>query len=118
MGGGEPGKHRVKNLLGNFGTTIFLSNADPEICEYASKMIGEGPFEETQRTVAAGEKPTESLNTSIKYDRMVRPNEFSRLLTGGPRCNNKVEGFIYKQGPLLFGSYNHKKLVFNQQAKP
>lgn len=115
--GGAKSEFKVKSFLGTLGTKIFHANADIETNRYASELIGEGAFEETSRTSTASGQFSASRTSSLKIDKLVRPEDFARLKTGGPLNNFKVEGYIHLQGNPIKGGSNHLKIQFNQNYK-
>lgn len=112
--GGARSEHRVKSFLGTLGTKIFHANADMETNKYASELIGEYYAEDrTVGSTMAGEfSATKSLH--YKLEKIVRPEEFVSLKTGGPLNNYVVQGYIHRQGQTFGEGVNHKKISFNQ----
>lgn len=113
--GGNKSEHRVKGFLATLGTKIFHANADvADTNEYASKLIGEAYYEDkTQNRTVTGDF---SMNVSSNYKlvRMVRPEMFVPLKTGGPKNNRLVAAYIHKQGNPFNSGWNHKEISFNQ----
>lgn len=112
--GGSKSEFKVKSFLGTLGTKIFHANADIETNRYASELIGDGLFEDKSETATAAGQFSSSQTTSVKIKRIVRPEEFARLKTGGPQNNGRVEGVIHVQGSTLKNGFNHLKTQFNQ----
>ncbi len=116
--GGAKADFRVKSFLGTLGTKIFHANADIETNRYASELIGDGEFEETSKTATAAGHFSASRTRSLKIDRVVRPEAFVQLNTGGPLISFKVEGYIHLQGNPLKDGLNYSKVQFDQNYKP
>lgn len=116
--GGAKSEFRVKSFLGTLGTKIFHANADIETNRYASELIGDGYYEETSDTTAAAGSFSASTTRAIKVQRVVRPEQFSRLKTGGELNSLQVEGYIHVQGFGQRGGENHVKAIFNQNYIP
>jgi type IV secretory pathway TraG/TraD family ATPase VirD4 len=112
--GGERSAHRVKSFIGTLGTKIFHANADIETNTYAADLIGEAYTEETQsaKSVAGGFSASET--TSWVLRKMVRPEEFVGLKTGGPDNDYKVVGYMHVQGKRFASGFNHKAVTFSQ----
>ena len=117
MGGGQA-EYRVKSFLGTLATKIFHANADIETNRYASELIGEIYFEEESQSTTVAEKFSQTQAKSLKLERLVRPEEFMRLKTGGPLNNQLVEGYLHRQGDRVMKSFNHVKMVFSQTYYP
>lgn len=115
--GGNKGDFKVKSFLGTLATKIFHANADIETNRYASDLIGDGFFEETSRTNTASGQFSSSRTRAVKIDRVVRPEAFTQLKTGGKLNGSKVEGYIHLQGNVLDGA-NHAKIGFDQEYTP
>lgn len=116
--GGQKAEYKVKSFLGTLGTKIFHSNADIETNKYSSELFGDILYEEHGTSVNTGEKFSHGDSFSLKMDRHIRPEEFLKLKTGGPRNGHRVEGFFHKQGDALFGGYSFTKAIFNQNRNP
>ncbi|MBS0645190.1 MAG: TraM recognition domain-containing protein [Verrucomicrobia bacterium] len=112
--GGSKSEFRVKSFLGTLGTKIFHANADIETNKYASELIGDGLFEDTSETATAAGQFSASQTKSIKIQRIVRPEDFVRLRTGGSQNNFRVDGYLHVQGSTLKNGFNHLKIQFNQ----
>ncbi len=116
--GGEKAQFKVKSFLGTLGTKIFHANADIETNTYASTLIGEAYTEDRSRSVTtASENFSASKTTSYKLEKMVRPEEFVGLRTGGPRNKQRVEAYMHKQGTPFHTSLNFRKIVFQQDYR-
>lgn len=114
--GGTKSDSRVKSFLGTLGTKIFHANADIETNRYASELIGEAYFEDISRTATAAGQFSSSKTNSVKLERVVRPEDFMRLKTGGPANGFQVEGFVHLQGNFFKEKVNHLKVRFNQNT--
>lgn len=112
--GGTKSAYKVKSFLGTLGTKIFHANADVETNRYASELIGDGFFEETSRTATAAGQFSASRTKSLKIDRIVRPEDFVRLRTGGNLNNFKVEGYLHLQGNPIKDGASYAKIIFDQ----
>ncbi|MBK8227488.1 MAG: type IV secretory system conjugative DNA transfer family protein [Flavobacteriales bacterium] len=116
--GGDRSAHRVKSFIGTLGTKIFHANADIETNAYASELIGEAFTEETQTGVAVAGGFSASENTSWVLRRMVRPEQFVGLKTGGPENDFKVVGYMHVQGKRFASGFNHHLVTFPQNYTP
>lgn len=116
--GGQKAEYRVKSFLGTLGTKIFHANADIETNKYASELIGEAFFEDESKSVTVSKDFAQTKSKSLKLERVVRPEEFVRLKTGGPFNNYRVEGYLHRQGDSVFKGLNHTKMLFNQHYQP
>lgn len=96
--GGAKSEFRVKSFLGTLGTKIFHANADIETNRYASELIGDGLFEEKSDTTTAAGQFSTSQTKSVRVQRIVRPEEFVRLKTGGAQNDFRVDGYMHVQG--------------------
>lgn len=112
--GGQKSNFRVQSFLGTLGTKIFHANADVETNKYASELIGDGAFIDTQKGTTMSGIFSSSRNQSIKIDRLVRPEEFNKLKTGGKLNDFKVEGYIHVQGNTIKDDTNYAKISLDQ----
>ncbi|MXV16902.1 hypothetical protein [Hufsiella ginkgonis] len=80
----------------------------------ASELIGDAMFYDPSRTLTIAEKFSQTDAVSLKVDRLIRPEQFTRLMTGGKSNGSIVEAYIHVQGDKLFGGRNFKKIRFNQ----
>ncbi len=112
--GGIKSEYRVKSFLGTLGTKIFHANADIETNRYASELIGEAWIEDESNTATMAGNYSSSRTKSYKLERMVRPEEFATLKTGGPKNNHMVEAYIHRQGNPFFDGLPFKKVTFSQ----
>jgi hypothetical protein len=116
--GGAKSEYRVKSFLGTLGTKIFHANADIETNRYASELIGDGMFEQTSETATAAGQFSSSQTTSVKFERILRPEKFTHLKTGSPQNNFIVEGYMHFQGMSQKNGLSHIKALFNQKYNP
>jgi len=116
--GGAKSEHRVKAFLGTLNTKIFMANADIETNEYASQLIGDAFFEDLSSGVTVAENFSQSQNKSHKLERILRPEAFVKLKTGGPLNNFLVECILHRQGDQLRNGANHIRVTFDQNYKP
>lgn len=113
--GGVKSEHRVKSFLGTLATKIFHGNADVETNRYASELIGDGAYEETSTTTTmAGDQFTSSETTQLRIDRIIRPEEFPVLKTGGDRNGKLTEAYIHFQGRVLESGESYALTTFHQ----
>ena len=97
------------------GTKIFHANSDVETNKYASELIGDTTYIDPSSSVTTAKEFSQSETLSLKIDKLVRPEEFVSLATGGERNNLLTEAYIHVQGDPLFGRDNFKKVKFKQQ---
>jgi len=116
--GGAKSEHRVKAFLGTLNTKIFMANADAETNQYASQLIGDAFFEDLSSGVTVATDFSQSRNTSLKLERVLRPESFVQLKTGGPLNDYQVEGVLHRQGNKVRKGFNHAKVTFNQNYNP
>jgi hypothetical protein len=114
--GGVHSEHRVKGFLGTLSTKIFHANADIETNKYASELIGEGKGEDiSESTATTGKDITHTKTKTIRYEKIVRPEVFGTLPTGGRARNFKVGAYIHIQGATTSGGLNSLRIDFDQQ---
>jgi len=116
--GGQKSEYRVKSFLGTLATKIFHANADVETNKYASELIGDAFFENMTESTTVAQNFSQTRGRSLKLERLVRPEQFISLATGGPRNNLRVEGYLHRQGDYVIGRQNHVRMSFNQEYKP
>ncbi|GAB3732361.1 hypothetical protein GCM10028816_30440 [Spirosoma lituiforme] len=116
--GGQKAEYRVRSLLGNFSTKIFNTNTDETTNEFASKLIGDAFFEEKTKSRTASEQFSQTRGQALKLERVVRPEQFVNLRTGGPLNGLRVEAYIHRAGECFSSGFNHIKMVFNQDYRP
>lgn len=112
--GGQRAEYRVKSFLGTLGTKIFHANADIETNRYASELFGDAFFEDASSSVTVSKDFSQTRGKSLKLERLVRPEDFVRLKTGGHLNSYKVEGYLHKQGDPIHKGQNFTKITFNQ----
>jgi len=112
--GGDKYQYRVKSFLGTLGTKVFHANADIETNQYASDLIGEGYAIDWSQSYNTGEKISIGKSTSFKLEKMVRPDRFNGLATGGPPNDYYVEAYIHLQGKVFKNKLSHMKTIFTQ----
>ena len=113
--GGDKAEHKVRSMLGNTGTHIYHANACTITNEYASSLISEVDMTDPSISVSIGNDSfTQSQNTGVKLERLVKPAEFISLKTGGPANYFKVQGIIHCQGNPPFNGRNFKRVCFHQ----
>lgn len=116
--GGQKSEYKVKSFLGSLACKIFHANSDEDTNVYSSALIGDIYYiDETESTTFA-ENFARTQGRSLKLERVVRPEEFQRLRTGGPLNNYRVEGYLYRQGDSIMNGRNHIKMSFNQNYQP
>lgn len=108
--GGAKSEFKVKSFLGTLGTKIFHANADVETNKYASELIGDIAYVETSKSYSLSKEATMGRNRSMRYDRKVRPEEFSALKTGGELNKGEVEAYVHLQAHVP----NCFKIIFDQ----
>lgn len=116
--GGDKADYKVKSFMGTLGTKIFHANADIETNKYASDLVGEAFFEDRSDSLTVSKEFSRTRSRSLLVDKVMRPEEFVRLKTGGPINNFRVEGLLHKQGDMVINGQNHTKMVFNQHYIP
>lgn len=116
--GGAKSEFRVKSFLGTLGTKIFHANADIETNRYASELIGDAYFEETSETATAAGQFSASQTKTVKVERVVRPEQFAMLRTGGPQNECRVESYMHVQGMSQRSGSSHIKTQFDQNYIP
>jgi hypothetical protein len=113
--GGAKAEFRIKSFLGTLGTKIFHANADIETNRYSSELIGDAFFEDASSSVTVSKDFSQTKGKSLKLERLVRPEDFVRLKTGGQLNGYRVEGYLHKQGdPISHLGQNFTKITFNQ----
>lgn len=112
--GGQKSEFKVKSFLGTLATKIFHANADIETNNYASELIGEGYFEEHTRQVQMMGQPGVTKGLSFKLEKIMRPEEFVQLKTGGAKNEGIVTGVMHTQGNPFPNGMNFKKMRFTQ----
>lgn len=112
--GGVKSVDRVTSYLGSLNTKIFHCNADVGTNKYASELIGEHYVEDVSKSINKGRDFSQGRNTSSKLERIVRPEHFAKLKSGGKKNDFKVEAYMHRQGDVFPNGQNHRKIIFNQ----
>ena len=115
--GGNRYKERAESFLGALGTKIFHANSCSTTNNYASALIGDALHVEESQSETLGKDFSMGISRAPRFHRLVRPEEFISLKTGGPPNNFVVQAIFHKQGDPLFNGFNHKKVVFLQNVK-
>ena len=116
MGGAKP-EYKVKAFLGTLGTKIFHANSDSETNSYSSALIGDGFFVDNTGSSTVGKDFSKTFGQSHKLERLVRPEAFVSLKTGGKKNNMLVEAYMHRQGNPFNNGFNHLKVRFNQNCQ-
>ncbi|MCB0713783.1 MAG: TraM recognition domain-containing protein [Ignavibacteriae bacterium] len=112
--GGAKSEFRVKSFLGTLSTKIFHANADVETNKYASEMIGDHYVKEFSRSLGRStQSSSESVTESRKLQRVVRPEFFQSMPTGGPLNEYWVCAIVHMQGKV-FERENYAIVTFSQ----
>lgn len=112
--GGNRYKERADSFLGLLGTKIYHSNACSTTNSHASALIGEALNEEVSRNNTISSDFSVGTSRAPKFHRLVRPEEFISLKTGGPPNNFVVQAIFHRQGDPMFNGLNHQKVTFLQ----
>lgn len=113
--GGQKADHKVKSLLGVMGTKIFHSNSDVDTNRFASELIGDCMYQEKSNSDSIGNENFSSGTTkSYRYDRILRPEEFTQLRSGGTIHDHVVEAIIHIQGLNSTNELGYSRIYFNQ----
>lgn len=112
--GGTKSDNKVKSFLGTLNTKVFHANSDIETNKYASELIGEGYMLEITDTSGFADKASMSRARSRKLQRMVRPEAFPLLRTGGPLNDRLSEAYMHVQGLKLKSGRNYLLASFLQ----
>lgn len=116
--GGSHSEYKVKSFLGTLATKIFHANADIETNKYASDLIGEAYEEDISKSTSQNDGHISTSNTvSHKLVKIIRPETFHTLKTGGVKNNKFVQGIIHVQGMRLLYGFSFDKLFFHQEKK-
>ncbi|WP_176454329.1 type IV secretory system conjugative DNA transfer family protein [Siphonobacter sp. BAB-5385] len=92
-------RDRVNSLVGNLQTKIWHANSDPETNNHASEVIGRRwQIRQGISQSVGGETLNFGNSQSESFDYDCPPQEFSRLLKGGPANENIVEGIVFQNG--------------------
>lgn len=112
--GGAKSEYRVQAFLGTLANKFFHANADIETNNYASNLIGEGYTEDNSTSQTVSGQFSSTRSQSMKLEKMIRPEKFVSLKTGGPKNNFKVDCYYHRQGAPFSNGQNFKKLTFKQ----
>ena len=113
--GGSKSEYKVKAFMGVMATKIFHANADIETNRFASDLIGEAFFTDPSMNMSITKDTfSQGQNTSLKLQKIFRPEDFMSLKTGGPKNNRNVQAIIHKQGESLTRKGNYSKVNFKQ----
>lgn len=115
--GGDNAQFKVKSFLGTLSTKIFHANADIETNKYASDLIGEAFYNNVSATFSHSLGGSNSATDTLKLEKLVRPEEFGQLRSGGDGHKKAVDAYIHFQSKVL-EKKNHLKIEFNQEYKP
>lgn len=116
--GGTKGEYKVKSFLGTLATKMFHANADIETNKYASDLIGEAYEEDISKSTNQHEGNISTTNTlSHKLVKIIRPEVFHTLKTGGEKNKFKIMGIIQAQGLKLRYEFSYDMLIFDQQKE-
>lgn len=116
--GGLKSEYRVKSFLGTLATKFFHANADLETNQYASELIGAAYRPEYNRSDTMGSEQSSTMGVKLELSKMVRPENFPKLRTGGPVNNFIVDAYMITQGRQINSPFNHKKVSFYQKYTP
>ena len=116
--GGPKSESRVKSFLGTLASKWFMANSDQDTNKYASELIGEAYFEDRSESTTVSANISQTSGRSLKLQRIVRPEQFQSLRTGGPENDLRVEAYLHRQGGWLIYGKNHIKMAFNQDYQP
>lgn len=116
--GGDRAEYRVKAFLSTIGTKIFHSNTCVDTNTYASNLIGEAFMLDYSQTVSYSQQPSESRGKTLKLQKIMRPEDFIDLKTGGKLNNCLVEGIVHCQGNAKFFGQSFLKVNFFQNYQP
>ena len=113
--GGLKSEYKVKAFLGTLSTKIFNANADIDTNRYASDLIGEAYIVDTNWSKTVSKTFSKTTSESFRLERMVRPEGFVNLKTGGPLNRFVVQGYLHRQGTAFSNGTNFKLVSFSQQ---
>ena len=112
--GGVKSDYRVKSFLGTLGTKIFHSNADIDTNKYASDLIGEAYTEDNSKSTTVSGDFSAGRSQSFKLEKMVRPEEFIGLKSGGPKNDFLVQAYVHRQSNAFPSGLPFEKITFKQ----
>lgn len=112
--GSDRSDHKVKSLLSLLSIKIFHCNDHMETNEWASRLIGEAFTEDYSYSDNLSEKFSSSRTQSFKKERMVAPEAFLHLKTGGSTNQGYAEAYVILQGSPFHDGLHHRKVAFKQ----
>jgi hypothetical protein len=112
--GGSKSDYKVKAFLGTLCTHIYHANGDLDTNNYASSKIGDAYTEDHSSSSTLSGQFSTTQGKSYRLERIVRPEEFATLLTGGPRNGLVTEAYVHLQGATFADGRNFKKVKFRQ----
>lgn len=113
--GGQKSEYKVKAFLGTLSSKIFNANADIETNRYGSDLIGEAYILDTNWSKTISTKFSRSTSESFRLERIIRPEGFVNLKSGGPLNQYFVQGYLHRQGTSFSNGTNFKLVSFSQQ---
>lgn len=113
MGTSKP-EYRTKAFLATLGTKIFNSNACVDTNRYSSELIGDAYEEEESTSMTVSGNFSSSSSKSYKLSRMVRPEQFSGLKSGGKENDYLVEAYVHRQNHPFHDGLMFRKITFSQ----
>jgi type IV secretory pathway TraG/TraD family ATPase VirD4 len=112
--GGSKSEHKVGSFLNTLTTKIFHCNSDMQTNRFASELIGDGyTKDESQSTTVAGTFSS-SQSESFRLERMVRPEQFLNLKTGGKENDFIAQAYMHLQNKPFHDGWHHRKVAFKQ----
>lgn len=112
--GGTKSEYKVKAFLGTLANKFFHANADIETNRYASELIGDSYIQDNSKSQTVSGNFSSSRSQSLKLERVIRPEKFVSLRTGGPDNLFQVQCYLHKQGTPFPDGQNFKKITFSQ----
>lgn len=112
--GGARTEYRVKSFLGTLATKIFHANADIETNRYASELIGEAFFKDVSTSQTVSGQMSATTSEHLIRRKLVPPEAFARLKTGGTRNGGRVGAYAHFQGNVLPNGDSHAEVTFDQ----
>ncbi|MFT3932166.1 MAG: TraM recognition domain-containing protein [Chitinophagaceae bacterium] len=113
--GGSNSEHRVSSLTSLLSTKIFHANDHPETNEWASKLIGEAYTADYSYSDTVTGEFSNTRNQSYKRERMVPPEAFLDLKSGGFAHHGLAEAYVVFQGKSFHNGFHHRKITFKQK---
>jgi len=113
LGGTDKSKHKITSLLGNMSNKIFHLNGDTDTNNYGSTLIGEALFEKVTRGKSMSDNGfSNSSSTADQFEKIIRPEDFTTLASGGPRNKYRVDAIMHIQDG---GGDRFLEVSFNQK---